>query len=358
MSSVIDFSALTLNEEEARTSSEMVFEKMFKNPLLEQTHAIQEGVEMDKFIPVLGRYPEMGKEDPGGCDVNSVTSQIPVSELKWTPKLISGRLTHCQSDIPTLLKAWKKSRIAANTWEDVDSEMMGYIEDSLGDALLRAILRVTSFASTDASPVGDATGNELLTSGTDKTLFNMLDGLWAQIIADQASGTPKSTYVKIDENTEASKAAQLALADDAAMNAMEEMYNNIPAEALDGNIVYQMTRTEYNNYLASLKRTSANFTLENIKNGHSNVAFYGIPIVVRYDWDRNIAKYHDLGDTYYLPHRIILSDINLIPIGTSDVQSLTTLDSFYDKTDKKHYIDFAFKLDVKALMLNEMAVAY
>ncbi|MFO7864465.1 MAG: hypothetical protein R6U85_10725, partial [Salinivirgaceae bacterium] len=103
---------------------------------------------------------------------------------------------------------------------------------------------------------------------------------------------------------------------------------------------------------------SANFTLERIENGHSNVAFYGIPIVVRYDWDRNIKQFQDLGTTYHLPHRIILADINTIPLGTSDEGSLTTLDSFYDKRDKKHYIDFAYKIDVKALLLNEMAVAY
>ncbi|MFO7864019.1 MAG: hypothetical protein R6U85_08480 [Salinivirgaceae bacterium] len=358
MSSIVDFSALTLNTEEARTSAEMVFEKAYKNPLLEQSHAVQEGVEMDKFIPVLGRYPEMGKIDPGGCDVNSVTSQIPVSQLKWEPKLVSGRLTHCQSDVPSLLKAWKKSRIAAGTWEEVDNEMMAFIEDRLSDALYRSILRISSFGDTDASPVGDTTGNEELTAGTDKDLFSMLDGLWKQIFTDQASGTPKATRVTISENSEATKSAQLSLADDAAMDAMEEMYNNIAPEAMDGSIVFQMTRSMYNNYLASLKKTSANFTLERIENGHSNVAFYGIPIVVRYDWDRNIKQFQDLGTTYHLPHRIILADINTIPLGTSDEGSLTNLDSFYDKTNKKHYIDFAYKIDVKALLLNEMAVAY
>ena len=113
MGSIIDFSSLTLNTEEARDVSEVVFEATFEGKILNQVHAIQTGIEMDRFIPFLGGYGLVGKADPGGCDVNAISATIPTSQKTWGPKLISGRLTHCQADIPDLLKFWKKAAKAA-----------------------------------------------------------------------------------------------------------------------------------------------------------------------------------------------------------------------------------------------------
>ena len=357
MASTIDFSALTLNTEEARSSSEVVFKKTLLSPQLEQIHAVQTGVEMDRYIPILGSYGAIGKVDPGSCSVNSINQQIPVSQKTWTPKLISGRFSHCQADIPNLLKFWKKARIAAGTWEDVDNEMMAFIEDRIVDAIYQSMLRITSFANTSASPVGDGTGDELLTAGSDKALLNMLNGIWPQIIADQAGAAEGFRYA-LTKNNEASKTAQEALGEDYAINAMTELYNNIAPEAFDGNLVFQMTRRMYNNYLDTMKKASMSFTLEFAKNGTNELTFYGIPIIVRHDWDRNIRQFHDLGATYYLPNRILLTDIANIPIGTSDTESLTTLDSFYDRKDKTHYVDFAYKIDAKLLLDSQYAVAY
>ena len=81
----------------------------------------------------------------------------------------------------TALKAWKRSRIALKR-EDVDSEAVAFIEDRLSDAIYEPFYESHSFEILGASPVGDVTGNELLTAGADKGLFTMLDGLWAQII--------------------------------------------------------------------------------------------------------------------------------------------------------------------------------
>lgn len=359
MASTIDFSNLTLNTAEAKDSSEMVFEKTLLAPELSLIHEVMTGVEMDRYIPILGRYAAMGKLNPGSCAVNAVTSQIPVSQKTWTPKLISGRVSHCQDDVPQLLKAWKRSRIAAKTWEDVDNEMIAFIEDRLSDAIYESILRITSFGNTGASPVGDATGDELLTAGADKGLFTMLDGLWAQIIENQVNGTEKGYRYTISKNSEASKTAQLNLATDATFDAMQAMYNNISAEAIDsGDLVFQMTRTMYNNYLATLTNASKAFTLENIKKGTTDIGFLGVPIIVRNDWDRNIKAFQNLGATYYLPNRILLSSIGNIPIGTSDTESLSSFESFYDQKDKTHYMDFAYKLDVKLLLDDQYAVAY
>lgn len=356
MASTIDFGALTLNTEEARASSECVFEQAFSRPELTRIHDIQTGVEMDRFIPILGQYGLIGKLDPGGCSVNTESGQIPVTQKTWTPKLISARIEHCEADLPTLLKFWKKSKIAAGTWETIDSEMIAFVNDRALEAVNNSIILKAEFADTAADTVANG---GTLTNGTTKTYFNMLNGMWKQIFTDQALPVPLTYRWTITENSGVTYAAQLALAADAALNAFRKTYENIDPRAFEGGqLVFQVTKSLMDNWKAYLEDKSLVFTLDRAENGATIFNYRGIPIVERPDWDRIIRTYYDNGTTYDLPHRLILTDLKNIPIGTSDSESLSELRSFYDQVTKKHYIDIAYKVDCKILQEALIACAY
>jgi len=357
MASTIDFSTLTLNSDEARSLAESIQEQVYSKPELTRVHMVQTGVEMDKYIPIFGKYTMVGKVDPGSCGVNAETGTIPTSEKQWTPKLISGRLAHCQADIDKLLKFWKMSRIAAKTWEEVDNEMMAFINDRVTDVVLESIFRIAEFGDTAAEVI--ASGGHL-TAGTTKTYFNMLNGMWKQIFTDQALGaSAKSHYYTITENTGATYADQLALGTDTALKVFRDLYENSDNRIFDGNApVFQVTKSLFDNWQTYLEDKSLVFTLDRTEKGATMWQYRGVPIVVRPDWDRMIRSYFDDGSAYYLPHRAILTDINNIPVGTSDTESLAALDSFYDKTLKTHYIDFAYKIDQKNLMEEVLSAAF
>ncbi len=357
MASKIDWSTLTLNEQEAQSASEMIFEQTYARPEIADTHGIQTDVEMDKRIPIVGQFGLVGKVDPGTCGVNTNTGQIPTSQKTWTPKLISDRLIHCESNLPALLKVWKRNRIALNSWEGIDNEAKAFIEDRTKEAMTQAILRLADFGDTAAAHVGDG---GYLTEGTDITYFTPFSGLWKQIFTDQALGTPLiSARYTINENAGGDKATQLALAADRALAIFRYLYDNIDPRAFNGQtLAFQVTRSLFNNWQAYMEDKSLVFQLDRTEQGSTKFSYRGIPIVVRHDWERFIRTYHDLSTTYYIPHRAILGDINNFPIGTSDSESLTSLDSFYDKVTKSHYIDLAFKLDCKILQEELMAVAY
>ena len=357
MADVINLAALTANPEEARQVSEAVFEKSFSKPALNDIHFVQTGVEMDRYIPIFGNYGLVGKIDPGSCASNVEAGQIPVSQKTWLPKLISFRIEHCQADVPTLFKLWKKARIAANTWSEVNNEMMAFVSDKVQVAIDESIIRIAEFADTTNSPVGDATGNQLLTAGTTKTYFNMLNGMWSQIFTD-GLGAKKIFRYTINENTLANKTAQDTLPADAALNVLRGLYNGIDPSAFDTNMVFQISRSLFSNWQDMLEDKSLVFMLNRTEEGATVWSYRGIPIVVRNDWDRIIRTYFNLGDTNYYPHRAVLSATTNIPIGTSDSESLTMLDSFFDKVTKKHYIDAAYKVDCKILVEKEIAVAY
>ena len=355
MASQVDYSQLTFNNEEARSSSEAIFAKTFLRPELAQVHGVQTGVEMDKYIPIFGQFGLVGKLNPGSCGNNVSTDQIPTSQLTWEPKLISFKMAHCQDDIPDKMKFWKKSRIAANTWEEVDNEYMAYVQDTLLDAVTQSQLRIVEFGDKAAETV---TLGGYLTAGTDKTFFNMLDGVWKQVFTDQAGAAEIYRYT-IDENALADKTAQNTLASDRALNVLRSMYNNIDPRAFNGqNVAIMLTRSLWNNWNDYLEDKSMLFQLDRTEKGSTNMSYRGIPIIVREDWSRMIRTYHDLGLTLYLPHRAMMVDINNIPIGTSDEESLTTVKSWYSQDDEKHYMKVAYKIDVKILEKYAMAVAY
>jgi len=324
MAALIDFSSLTLNTEEARSLAECIQEQLYSKPELARVHDVMTGVEQDKFIPILGKYGMVGKAAPGACGNNDITAQIPTSQKQWAPKLISGKLVHCQEDLPNLLKFWKKARIAAKTWEEVDNEMMAFINDRVSDAILESIFRHAEFGDTAAEVIANG---GTLKAGTDKAFFNVINGMWKQIFVDGA-GAAKAYRYTIAENSGADKAAQLALASDRALKVFRSLYNNADSRVFEGNApVFQVTKSIFDNWQDFMEDKSAVFQLDRLEKGSNTWSYRGIPIEIRSDWDRTIRAHYDSGVAYDLPHRALLTDIANIPIGTSDTVSLESRNS-------------------------------
>lgn len=358
----VDYSGLSFNAEEARTSADLVFEDVWVKPdMLTQVHAVETGIKMNKQIPILGQYGQLGKLDPGDCTSNTSTAQVPSTEKFWTPKPISFRLEDCEAKIPQERKFWEKKGDWKDRWEDQSSEEMAFVTERVVDATYESILRIADFGDTDASPVGDATGNEKLTVGTEKTLYNMLDGMWKQIFTDQAGA--KATFrTTITENGQATKALQMVLAETTAYDAMKALYNGIDSRARkSGGLVYQATESLFSNYLDYLETKSLNFTLDEVLLGGvklQRLTYRKIQMIERSDWTRQIETYHDNGTTYYLPHRMILTPLENIPVGTSDTNSMESVNSNYDAYKKIHFMDVAYNLDMKIILEYAMAEAY
>ena len=350
MASLIDTADLTLNPQEALSVSEVVFEQVYNKPLLSRAHDVRTGIQMKTQIPIFGLLGAVGKAS-SGCTPNSSSEKVNLTEKYYDPALIDFRLTHCQNDVSQLFKLWKKSRVANKTWEEVDNAMMAFLADRTVDAAYEAILRISSFGDKLADNVADG---GYITAGVDPTFFTMINGLWQQIFADATI-----TRYTIPENAEATEALQLALATDRALNMFRYLYNNIDSRAHTvGGLTFQVTRSLTNNWEDYLEDKSLGFTLQVAEDGKREFRYRGIPIIIRDDWDKNIRAYNDLGTTLLYPHRAILTPISNIPIATSDEGSMTSLDSFYDKVTKSHYIDVAFYLDCVLLQKELIAVAY
>lgn len=355
MASILDgLSDLTLNIQEATQDSDLIKVNPFLLPQLTNVHAVITGVNADKYIPILGRLPDIGLADPGSCGVNAFTGKIPVSEKLWSPKLFSHRIALCADDIPARLKFWKNEQVASKRWESIAKPLEQWVLDLATQAMSDAILRIAEFSNKTAAL---ASGGGYITSTATLALINQINGMWEQIFADGAGAGNIKRYT-IEENNQATKAAQMALADNAAFEVFMYLVENFASNYSNETPVIQCTKGLYDNYVRYLTAKSGAYNPALIKDGFGKDTFMGYPIIVREDWTRKIEAYHDLGTTYYLPHRAIMSGLNNIPIGTSDTESFSAFDAFFDKKDKKLYIDLAWRQDCKVLLEEAIVAAY
>ena len=105
-------------------------------------------------------------------------------------------------------------------------------------------------------------------------------------------------------------------------------------------------------------KTLATGFVERTEDGKNGLKFRGVELIIRDDWDRNIRAWFDNGTKWVNPHRAILTTKGNIPLGTSDEESMKSVEAFYDKKDRVHYFDVDYMLDVKVLEEYKIVAAY
>jgi len=352
MPTLINVASLTINADEARDVAQLIVEKGLMDGDLAKNHEIVLGIDHKQQIPFAGLLTD-GLKKSTGCTPNNGTGLV-MTEKFWDPVLFDVRYTHCQADLNILLKLFARaSKINPDFYNKIDSQELGIIYTLINQMLNDTLPTKIWFSDTAAAitPTGS------FKVGTDLALYNTFNGLWKQLFADIP--TSSTNYTAITQNAGASYALQ-ALPVDGAFDYLAKVMNNADGRLLqDPTAKFQVTRTVADNYRNSIrtKNLGAGF-LEIISNGVPQLLFDGIPVEIRYDWDRDIQALQNNGTKWNLPHRIVLTTPSNIPVGTMSTDDLNTLDSFYDQTLKSNIIDVAFTLDAKHLEKYMTSIAY
>lgn len=354
---VLNLQGLTMNPEEAKEVSKAIFIALITGGDLSECHEIETGIEHKTQIPFIGNLGLVGKAI-AGCDRGENPSQIPLTEKFWDPVLIGDRLKHCATDVNALLKLFRKaSKVNPDLFDRIDGEEFGVIIAKVSQAMTAMLNRKVWFDDKAAANVADS---GIITDGVDVAYFNTFDGLFKQIFAEVP--TSAKNYVAIEANAGANYAAQ-ELAANAALAIFRKMHNKTDSrffKAIEEGATPQLlvTRELMQNYWDTLENKSLNFSIAETTDGVTRMAYRGIPIKVRHDWDNNIASYQDNSTKLHLPNRAILTVKENIPVGTLSVDDLNNVDSWYEKKDKANYIDFDLKLDAKHLLPYMTVAAY
>ena len=129
-------------------------------------------------------------------------------------------------------------------------------------------------------------------------------------------------------------------------------------EGIDGNIIADCADMPFAGLEANVRLINRNDIDYAATYGRTAyIATYrGVDIYRVVNWDETIRTYFDNGTKWNLPHRALLTTPDNIPIGTPSTEMLGSLDSFYDRKDKKNYVDAEIMVDIQ-LLEDYMAVA-
>lgn len=356
---LLDVQNLTLNPVEATELSKFIFESLLETGDLAKYHDIQTGIFYKEQIPFVGTLGLVGKKS-SGCKPTANTGTVTFTEKFWTPEMIEDRFENCAKDANRLFKGFKrKQKINPDFFNNIGSEEEGVIFTLIEGALRTMINRKVWF---DDKTIANYSNGGYLKNGTDIAYFNVIDGIWKQIISIDIPVGSKN-YVAIPQNLTATYALQDALPSDFAINLFRSMWNSSDSRLKQavGNgekLHLHVTPRIAQNWADYKEDKSLVFTLANAEGGGLQDLYRNIEIVIRYDWESTIEAYFDNGTKYHLPHRALMTVPTNIPIGTLSTEDLSTLTSEYNSYEKINFIDFALMLDAKFLQPYMAVAAY
>lgn len=355
---VFDISAMSASTpQEATEVSQMIFKKVREDRTVQDLYSLITGIDYDQYIPIIGRLSDIMETKTSDCSFPE-GGEILVTEKTWSPKTALQEQRLCKDATEAKFKFWQNgdSDLIAK-YDLTDSGELNYLIFLIEDAVKKAVIRIADFADLNADSVtgGGKITDALGASGIAR--MNTIDGLWKQFIA---IGTAEPTQlVAISENGLASKAAQLALANDTAKNTFESMVlgasEDVPADA-----VIMCTRSLYDNYFKWL--VDNNFdtaqAVETREYRSVTLAMYGVTIIERRDWDRTIKNYFDNTVTYDLPHRAVYTSKENLLIGTPSEDALSSFSSHYSQDLLKNIVREEIRIDAKVACDESVMVAY
>lgn len=149
MASIYNLDSFTMNADEAKEVSKAVFEYVLESGELSEHHDIHTGIQWDTQIPFIGTLGLVGKEILN-CKPAANGNKIPLSEKKWTPKLIGDRFEHCATDVDPLFKLFGKvKKINPEFFNRIDSAELGVVLMRIAEAMKEMVNRYVWFAETD-----------------------------------------------------------------------------------------------------------------------------------------------------------------------------------------------------------------
>lgn len=359
---------LTMNPKEKENFSEFILELAFERPALNALHNVQSGIQMKEQIVFASQYGKTGLKAGADCSRQTSGATSTLTQKYWDPVGIEDTIIHCQKEIDALFKAYY-SKIAS--YKD-NYEIQGISDEDIFMALLlqesmyRTIWRASWFGKTDVAAADEDT--EGLADASNVKFYDYFDGFFEQIF-DGVSATSIAKYTDnsaggISElNANTTIPTQMTLASGDAVKWFEGVWGVADARLkANPNAKFYVTNAIWENYRQYLQGKGENFTIEYTLEGFQTLKWNGKDVVnMETVWDLDLqADFVDntTNNAYYIPHRIVLTVPENIPIGTLNENDFDELEIWYNQDERQLKMAFGFSLDAKVLEEYMIAVGY
>jgi hypothetical protein len=343
MSAIIDFTNFEFTAEQIRDVNDLIFDEILQAPEITLITTLYPGIVFDKEIGFIGEGGLVGKKRQG-CDPQPQQWKVGTRVVTWEPKGWEILIKECWTDLEATAAVY-----ALKTGVDIadftDSDYYAIIVQVLSQSIKKFIIRLFWFNDTDAELVDDG---GIITDGTDLDYFNILDGLFKQLLA-QIAVNPKQRVV-ISENAGASYTAQ-QLSPANVKDYLQKLKFNAPI-TLRGrrtSAFIACTQSFYDAWEAYLEGKELETTYANLVNGQNVLTYSGIPLIPMPIWDEIIAQYEDTGKKLNNPHRALYVIKEVLAVGVDGTDSFEKMNTWYEKKERAVYTELMGKADAKLL---------
>lgn len=359
---------LAFNGEEIKALSEGIMEDIFAKPAMTEFLTAYTGVKAKKQIAFLGRLSGLvgQKHDASACAPVENDATITNSDKFWEPAYIDDRFSECFDDLlATFFVYGLKNGVQKGDLTATDFAL--FFIERYQDAIAEMFHRLVWFGDTAADDT--AGGGIFVTAGFVAKRWNAFDGIWKQLFAIVTATPARKTTDLTAKNGQLTFALQAFTSTDTTNRVVTTMLQNLVFNAdyrlrdkADKIII--VTQSVADQYVRELEAGAANgipVAFEYIQEGITMIKRMGVTIYAFSFWDRMIQTYMRTIATelnYYLPHRALLTTKSNLAFGTEEEGTLSEVDVFFDKKDKKTYFDFGANLDAKVLQDYMIQVAY
>ncbi len=340
-----------LSDAEKVAMNQILYKKYVEASDITTVHPIQSGVTCNTPIPFADKgnnweYMQSTASLTSQCDDIDDTVAITYSTKLWNPVPYKATPEVCFKDVDCKIKDYFQSE-GCSAADATGTQWAEALVSVIGENIARSHWLKAWFGDTSAS----------------NTAFNAADGLFVQMLAVATPANTAQRY-QISENSEATAAAQLALADDAALDVFQWMFDSIPDHMFGReDLVIMASRTLVKNYMKYLQvnkqvECCERDTMSSIYR-LDNLNIYGIPVMMRPEFDEIILNVSDFtdGTVYDNPHRAVLTYAENIPLATCSADELDTFDVRYNSyTDKMKFVT-EYTLDAKVLRDEDFLIA-
>ena len=368
MGNIINAADLAFNGEEVRAVSEAIMEEVFAKPAMTEFLTPYSGIKAKKQIAFLGKLNGLvgQKHVDGTCAPVENDGTITNTEKFWNPVYIEDRFSECWDDLKETFFIYGTANGIAKP-DLSTTDFASFFIEKYQDAISEMFHRLVWFGDTAAEDT--ANGGTFVTAGFVAKRWDAFDGIWKQLYAIVASTAARKTTDLTAKNAELTFALQAFTSTDTTNRVVTNMLRNIQTDAdyrlrAKADKVIIVTQSVADQYERELEAGASNgvaAAFEMIQDGISQLKRGGVTIIAFSFWDRMIEGYMRTIDTelnYYLPHRALMTTKANLAFGTEEEGNLSSVDIFYDQTEKKNYFDFGANLDAKVLEDYMVQVAY
>lgn len=326
--------AKDLASSEKMTFSNLLFNAIFLASDITKKHVVVTGVRHGNVVPIINEDPSYNSFpfiDANDCVINECDVQDSYSAIKWTLGLISCRIPICLRKFnDNFLIFWNSYKMLNPGKVDsnyIRSAIMQHIIKLVKNEFEAAKWRVIYYAI----------------EGHTSPKLNGFDGYFEQ------AGANSANVIEIPENDTDTPLTGQEIYD--LLYAIEEAYDATDWADQTSAMEFRMTKRmamTLASFMNKLDDTSCCDGIEKLDPSrtktksyvYDNLSFHGYPIIPMPEWDAIQKKVAEIkeGGVARINRVLFIEKTNML-IGTEEREQLSMIDVFYDKTQKKVFID-------------------